>query len=151
MPQVDFYVLKTGSSSALEDFVCRLTQKALKQYGRIFIAIGDDAQLSRLDQRLWESPPESFLPHQIAPQPANADTEQWAFEQTPVLLGSAGQDANQSQVYINLTGDLAPGHENRQRIAEIVIQEPALLAASRERFRFYRDQGYSVQSHDISV
>ena len=35
------------------------------------------------------------------------------------------------------------------RVAEVVVEDPAIRQAARESFRFYREQGYSLQDHRL--
>ncbi|MDT9643845.1 DNA polymerase III subunit chi, partial [Pseudomonas sp. JV245A] len=35
------------------------------------------------------------------------------------------------------------------RIAEVVVEDPAIRQAARESFRFYREQGYPLQDHRL--
>lgn len=50
---------------------------------------------------------------------------------------------------INL-GASVPGFVGQfERVAEIVVEEPAIRQSARERFRFYREQGYALQDHRL--
>jgi DNA polymerase-3 subunit chi len=53
------------------------------------------------------------------------------------------------QVLINLRGD-TPGCFSRfQRLVEIVGADDADREAARARYRFYRDRGYNILTHQL--
>lgn len=61
--RVDFYLLDRDPAEA----VVPLLARAAKQAGeRVLVVSGDAAQISRIDQALWEMAPEAFLAHGIA-------------------------------------------------------------------------------------
>lgn len=142
MTQVDFYVLTSGGVSAALQYTCRLTEKAWRMGHDIYIHTPDANLAEQLDELLWSFSPESFLPH--ARSEASSET---ARER--VLIGSDAP-AGHSDVLVNLTQEIPPFFSRFHRVAEIVCQEPAWLAAGRERYRFYSDRGYPLAKHDIS-
>ena len=66
-----------------------------------------------------------------------------------MALGVGDDPGDHQDLLVNL--DLkVPGFAARfARIAEIVVEEPAIRAAARESFRFYREQGYALQDHRL--
>lgn len=142
MPQVDFYVLDSDSPKARWEFVARLLGKLQSLGKTAHIAVNTDAEAEQLNSLLWAYPPESFLPHQMAADAADPPREDFlisAFPDSPVT----------HDVYINLRHQPPPGHAHLDRLVEVVVQETTVLAATRENFRFYRQQGYPIQSHSI--
>ena len=55
-----------------------------------------------------------------------------------------------SELLINLTPSVPSCFEGFQRIAEIIDGSQAGRSAGRERFRFYRDNGFDPQTHRIA-
>lgn len=142
MPQVDFYVLDTDAPRARWEFVARLLSKLQKLRTSAFIAVDAASEAEQLDALLWAFPPESFLPHCIEAATGESPREPFVISARPEAVAS--QD-----VYINLRQQAPAGHEQLARVVEVVVRESAILAATRRNFRFYREQGYSVQSHAI--
>ncbi|CAM3915198.1 DNA polymerase III subunit chi [Pseudomonas reidholzensis] len=139
MSQVDFYVLPTDSLSARLDFACKLCEKAWRLGHRVYLHCQDAAQRAELDQRLWQFKGEAFVPHDLAEAQADA----------AVALGLGDDPGSHTDLLINLGGKV-PGFVGRfQRVAEIVVEAPAIREAARERFRFYREQGYALQNHRL--
>jgi DNA polymerase III subunit chi len=54
-------------------------------------------------------------------------------------------------VLINLGAEVPQFFGRFERVAELVDQRPELLAQSRERFRFYRERGYELNTHQLKA
>ena len=139
MSKVDFYILPSPAPAARLDFACKLCEKAWRLGHRVYLNCSDSAQRDELDARLWAFKGEAFVPHS-----AREDDPHGA-----VVLGVGDDPGDHQDLLVNL--DLkVPGFAARfARIAEIVVEEPAIRAAARESFRFYREQGYALQDHRL--
>jgi DNA polymerase-3 subunit chi len=141
MTQVDFYVLETPDRGDRFQLSCRLAEKAWSQGHRILVhcASAEDAQ--RMDRLLWVFRDHSFVPHgrvgQVDPG------------LTPVLIAQPGQSADEHDVLINLAPEVPLFFSRFDRVAEPVDADPPARAASRERFKFYRDRGYQPNVHKL--
>ena len=58
-------------------------------------------------------------------------------------------DGHDGDVLINLTPAVPLFFSRFARVAEIVGQDEDSKLSARERFRFYRDRGYALESHTI--
>lgn len=146
MTQVDFYVLPDDQVRSRLEFVCRLTDKLLKLGKPVNIALENQQQLATLDEMLWAYPPESFLPHHSVP--TDSTTEDRA---APITLSHLpDMPVTQEAIYINLRPSPPVDCSPIERLVEVVIQDPAVLTNTRRHFKFYRDQGYPIQSHSLS-
>lgn len=138
MTQIDFYTHVRDK----QQFACKLSAKVLGQGLRVLILTSDEGAAARLDQMLWRIPATGFLPHCRARSPLS--------EVTPVIVDHDPGELPHDQVLLNL-GDARPVFFSRfQRLIEIVTTDGADREAARERFRFYRDRGYEIRSHDMS-
>jgi len=52
-------------------------------------------------------------------------------------------------VLINLAGDVPEFFSRYQRVAEVVDANATRREQSRERYRFYRDRGYKLNTHQV--
>lgn len=137
MTEIDFY---THAEDRLR-VACQLVQKARSRDLKVLVLLADEPQLRALDERLWTFHPHSFLAHCRAEEPHAA--------QTPVLLSCSEGEPPHDQLLINLRSE-APRHFARfTRLLEIVGLEDHDRAQARERFRFYRDRGYTLRSHAL--
>ncbi len=146
MTRVDFYILADSSPRARDIFACRLVEKAYNLGHGVYIHAADASQAQALDKLLWTFKQNSFLPHGLegeSPDP-----------QVPVIIGHQPrlEDPGQSQqrpVLVNLAPEVPLFFSSFERVAEIVDQSETHKTAGRQRYRFYRDRGYSLESHNI--
>ncbi|CAK9891074.1 MULTISPECIES: DNA polymerase III subunit chi [Pseudomonas] len=139
MTKVDFYILPSAAPSARLDFACKLCDKAWRLGHRVYLHCSDAAQRDELDARLWAFKGEAFVPHSPAED----------HPQGSVALGLGDDAGNHQDLLINLDLKVPPFAARFARIAEIVVEEPAIRQAARESFRFYREQGYALQDHRL--
>ncbi|GAB1264840.1 DNA polymerase III subunit chi [Aurantivibrio infirmus] len=154
-PKVDFYVLDKDSVNERLKFVARLLEKLQKLGKSARILVENDESAQTLDDFLWQFPAESFLPHRrFEPSQASSSEEEQSSSNSPVLIQVANQAVGKSETYdvlIDLSTEAASTQFQHPRIVEVVIQEPGILASTRARYKFYREQGYPLQSHPIQI
>jgi DNA polymerase-3 subunit chi len=143
MTQVDFYILDDPAADARLRFVCRLAEKAWQQGHRIYIHTGDAAQSGQLDDLLWSYRAGSFLPHSL-----DDDAE---AERVAIHIGHGGEPRHHDDVLINMGREVPLFFSRFQRVAEVVTGSEEEKQAGRERFRFYRERGYPLDSHTINA
>jgi len=141
MTQVDFYILNDSQPGALPLFTCRLAEKAYRQGHQVFIHTDSVQQLRHLDDLLWTYRDGSFLPHGIH-EPDNPCEQ-------PVLLGHAQAPDGPGDVLFNLATEVPVFFSRYNRVAELVGSEDSQLAAARARYRFYKDRGYTLNTHNL--
>ena len=138
MTTIDFY---TGCADPLA-VAARLIVKAWAQFGHVRVLTPDAAATATLDRQLWQFPATGFVPH-CRLGAACAD-------ETPVIVDHALDHQGPAAVLINLQPSPPPFFSRFERLAEIVSGGDAAAAAGRERWRFYRERGYELRSHDLS-
>jgi DNA polymerase III subunit chi len=141
MTRVDFYLLNDNAETGKNLAVCKLTHKAFSLGHRIYILARDYAQARHLDQLLWTFNQGSFIPHGLSADTPDADI--------PVLIGYDEPPPTHEDVLIQLTMQVPEFFSRFQRVAEVVNGGEEDKATARERFRFYRDRGYALQTHKI--
>ena len=150
MTRVDFYILKgnaarRGPAGAREVFVCRLTEKVYKQGRHIVLHTDSAAAAAAIDALLWTWRQGSFVPHEVCGGDGRDDC--------PVLVNHESEfDGGRRDVLINLNdADEPPLFFSRfERVAEIVDAGAQTAAAARRRYRFYKERGHEMQTHDIA-
>ncbi len=145
MTRVNFYVLNAGSGRQRQVFACRLAEKALGHGLRIYIHTDDAEETACLDELLWTFRDGSFLPHLPAEDARQCDRDQL----TPIVIGHGDMPDPHDGLLINLSGAVPGFFSQFQRVAEIVSGEESDKALARERFRFYRDRGYELETHNL--
>ena len=141
MTRVDFYILRGTEADARALFTCRLSEKAVQHGHQVYINAASDMQLLQLDDLLWTFRAGSFLPHAI-----DNGEEQGAL---PVLLAHGREPRDSHDVLVNLANDVPTFFGRFNRVAELVGAEAAQRAEARNRYRFYKDRGYILHTHDI--
>ena len=139
MTQVDFYVLPKDGSLTLAQAVGRIAEKAVGKGHQVFIQATDEAEAVNVQQGLWTFKAQSFLPSALV---TSQDRE-------PVAIGWEEPGLEYDDVLLNISGAVPDYFSRFRRLAEIVPQDEAKLAASRDAWRFYRDRGYPLAKHDL--
>jgi DNA polymerase III subunit chi len=139
LTQIDFYF---NVENKLQT-ACALSGKAYAR-GLKVLAFCPDAEASqKFSRMLWTAPAISFIPHCAPADPLAAVT--------PVIVDHEGLSLLHDQVLINLRAEWPPFFSRFQRLVEIVSLDEEDCGSARGRFRFYRDRGYAIQTHDLST
>jgi DNA polymerase-3 subunit chi len=145
--RVDFYVLPGTEAGGRLRFTCRLSEKVYGLGQRAYAHMASAAEARQLDELLWTFRAGSFVPHELV----NSRTADAGVP--PVIIG-AGDDFHSDQpsgdVLINLADQIPPFFDRFERIAEIIDGTAECRRLGRERFSFYRDNGYAPDTHDIA-
>jgi DNA polymerase-3 subunit chi len=144
MTQVDFYIMESDSEDARLHLACRIVDKATQQDQHVFINSDSDVVAKKLDDLLWTFSQGSFIPHRIVrDEPELAPIE-------PVIIGLNQPPVGERwDVLVNLAADVPEFFSRYQRVAEVVDGNSLRREQSRERYRFYRDRGYKLNTHQI--
>ena len=138
MTQIDFY---THVPDRLR-MACVLSSKAFARGLKVTVFCADETTVQRLDRMLWTTPAIGFIPHCAPDDPLAAVT--------PVILDCRGENLLNDEVLLNLHPEWPPFFSRYQRLVEIVGVDEADRGLARDRFRFYRDRGYDIRTHDVS-
>ncbi len=134
---MDFHILTSSGVAERLHYACRLTEKAWRQGCRVYLRAESGEQAAELDTLLWTFRDRSFVPHRL--DAAGGDPE-------PVLVGTGdGPEAADPDVLVNLAPEPAPEPALFNRVVEITDSDPAVRDAARQRFRWYREQGYQPE------
>jgi DNA polymerase-3 subunit chi len=142
MTRVDFYLLNDPAPAARDIALCKLAHKAFTLGHRVYVLTGDETEAQRLDQLLWTYSAGSFVPHELS-------AENTPDPLTPVLIGARIPPEGFDDVLISTAPDVPECFSRFQRVAEIVGGDEPDKQRARDRFRFYRDRGYTLQTHPL--
>ncbi len=156
MTQVDFYILDDNSRRNIHQMVCHLCEKALSQKLNVLIYTRSEQQAHIIDELIWTYKSVSFIPHCVLSSgfSPNSEEKNKIFNYPVVIQASASSDQVQipeqyTCLLINLSLQTPFFHQRFQRIAEIVDKDENEKQLARERYRFYRKQGYSLNKYDL--
>ena len=137
MTEVLFY---TNAADKLRA-ACQLSSKALSRKMRVMILTPESRVTDKLSRLLWTTPSIGFNPHcRSADQLASI---------TPIIVDHATEPVIHEEVLINLCNDTPSYFSRFHRLVEIVTRDQDDRALARERYRFYRDRGYEITTHDL--
>jgi DNA polymerase-3 subunit chi len=136
MTQIDFYTHVADKYHT----ACALCAKAVERGMRVWVHTPDAETTAAFDRLLWATPATGFIPHCRADDPL--------AKVTPVIIDHRAEPSH-DEVLLNLHPEQPLFFSRFHRLIEIVSQDESDRTAARERFRFYRDRGYEIHSHDI--
>jgi DNA polymerase-3 subunit chi len=142
--QVDFYILDSDSDDARLKLACKIVDKATQLDHHVYLHSTSDDEARKLDELLWTFAQDSFIPHLVV------RSELGAPPLEPVLIGvNQPPGPGRWDVLVNLAADVPEFFSRYERVAEVVDANPARREQSRERYRFYRDRGYKLNTHQV--
>ncbi|MDO8348392.1 MAG: DNA polymerase III subunit chi [Rugosibacter sp.] len=109
---------------------------------RILVFAPLEKQREALDRLLWTQAATSFTPHCDASSPLANDT--------PVIIAASLDQLAHDECLLNLSNQIPPGFSRFQHLTEIVSTADSDRLPGRERFRFYRERGYPLESRDMA-
>jgi DNA polymerase-3 subunit chi len=142
---VDFYILGAESEDVRLKFACKLADQAMQQSRHVFVNATSDTEARQLDELLWTFIQGSFIPHRVV-RDGDADVA----HREPVLIGlRRAPPSDRWDLMINLAADVPDYFSRYERVAELVDGNATRREQSRDRYRFYRDRGYSLNTHQV--
>jgi DNA polymerase-3 subunit chi len=96
-----------------------------------------------MDKLLWSFQSNSFLPHKIIGT-GGADC--------PIEIGYLNENhapEEHHDLLINLSTAVPCFFARFERLAEIVVQEPSVLEATRNNYRTYANKNYPLHNHQL--
>lgn len=142
MTRVDFYVTPQHEEGARLQLACRIAEKAYNLSNRVYIHTDDPLTASKIDDLLWTFRQGSFIPHCLS-----SDENRQA---SAIVIGHEQAAMDEPQVLINLASAVPEFFSRFERIAEIVAGDDTMRQAARDRFKYYRERGYLLETHELN-
>lgn len=142
MAKIDFYIISDDNDMARFHLCCRLLDKAYQQRKRAFVLCTDKLSAERLDELLWTFRDDSFIPHNLCGEGPKAPP--------PIQIGFGDQTCPHRDILFNMNSEVPENFKNYRRIIEIISQAPESKTCGREHFKFYRQQGFEINTHDLT-
>ena len=142
MTEITFHV-QVGDRLA---YACRLLRKAFSSGAKVVVCAPADLR-DALDRALWEMAPHDFVAH------CRVDSAAASLAASPIVLALPDQLglAAHRQVLVNITQTVPAGFGSFERFIEIVGTAEADVACGRERWKHYRDRGYSLKTAEAAA
>lgn len=146
MSRVDFYVLTNSVTEGKLRYTCRLAHRIYTLGKSAYIQAPSEDQAQRLDDLMWTFDQSTFLPHQR--QGVLHDDG----PQAPITVGHEPPPEDRlADVFISLLEDVPVYADRFNRVAELVDNDPVDKQSARDRFRKYRERGFELETHHVSV
>jgi len=144
MTKVDFHILATTQENDFLTYAARLAQKARSRGHQVLIATEHAEQRLAFSAALWGVQPDAFVGHSSLVDPDHATDGH-----DTIQISDGDGCGRHHDVLINLRQAIPDFFSRFERVFEVVSQQPTLLPASRQRYRFYSDRGYALTRHDL--
>lgn len=144
--KVDFYLIPGTTFSDVGDFCLRLIEKAFSSGHQVHLHCNAPHETEYLNRFLWESKPESFLPHIMLPE-----AEQQAKD-TPITLSHLTWnpvDPHHLDLLVCYSTNLPQEAFSFARTLVIVTAQDDQLNAARALYRDLKASNSDVNIHDL--
>ncbi|MCI0400265.1 MAG: DNA polymerase III subunit chi [Gammaproteobacteria bacterium] len=142
MAHVDFYILDNNGTEHRKRCACALAGKAWHEGHRVYIHASSAEEADAMDQLLWTYNDIAFLPHERVRGDGKSDI--------PILVGCGEHPPSRADVMINLSHPVPPFFSRFAKIIELVDDEATGRELARDRYRFYREHGQTLQTHTLN-
>ncbi|MDQ6989463.1 MAG: DNA polymerase III subunit chi [Mariprofundaceae bacterium] len=117
--------------------IAQLLARRPRLQPHVLILCPDDDFMQQLDERLWTTQAEAFLPHAIAGSDSAENAQQ------PILLTTTMNRDNQPQVLVNGGLEVPTELSGFSHLVDFVdAWDEGLKQAARERFKTYRQLSF---------
>lgn len=137
---MDFYILPGSHGEARTEFAARLCEKALNAGMSVRVLTDTAAQSALASEVFWALRPDAFVPNSLT---EDAHTPTWISAQESLNVA-------ENTLLINLSKKMPAQVSSYARLAEVVIQDPSILEATRKNYSNYKKQGLDSKTHSIS-
>lgn len=141
MTRIDFYLTREASKVDKDITVCKLAHKAFRLGHEIYILTPNSRDAIQLDRLLWTFNAGSFIPHGRSTDEAEAPL--------PVLVGEQEPPERCRDVLISLTATVPDFFSRFGRVVDIVGPTPEARQQARARYRYYREHGHPLETHQL--
>lgn len=134
MTEVSFYHLERQS---LDEALPRLLRRVRERELKAVVLAENTDRIQYLNEKLWTFDPGSFLPH--------GTKEDGFAEDQPIYLTAIEENPASAEVLVVVDGLLPESVASFQRCLDLFNgRDPEALDAARQRWRHYKEAGFSV-------
>ena len=136
MTEVAFY------TNVLDEtrLIGKLIYKAQTVGRKLHISVRNEGHGEKIAKNLYGAEPTSFFAISSSPHSMH--------DLTSAIISNTS-DYGHNDVIINLTSEIPDNFSAFKRVIEIVSQDEENISAARNRYRWYKDRGYSIATHKL--
>jgi DNA polymerase III subunit chi len=139
MTTVDFHVCAAQARRQHDIFVCELIERHWKAGRRVHVHCLDQDMVEALDELLWTYHDTSFIPHAVLHSAEAAHA--------PITLGCTETGIDAMDTLFNLHVEVPGFFSQFERVIETTGHDEHTRQLARGRYRFYKDRGYQLATH----
>jgi len=136
MTEVAFY------TNVLDEtrLIGKLLHKAHNLGRKLHISVRDALEREKIAKNLYGAEPTSFFGISTSPYDVH--------DLTSVIISDIS-DYGHNDIIVNLTSEIPDHFSAFKRVIEIVNQNEENISAGRNRYRWYKDRGYSITTYKL--
>jgi DNA polymerase III subunit chi len=142
MTRIDFHF----NVSDRENYICRLLRKVYRAEQRAVFYAPDIAFVKAVDTGLWALSETDFIPHVHL---ENAEINLVEIIE-PIVLLHQEQETPHCDILVSGSNETPNFFARFERLIEIVSPEITDREIARQRWRWYKDRGYGIQTFDAA-
>ncbi|MEI6414594.1 MAG: DNA polymerase III subunit chi [Pseudomonadota bacterium] len=142
MTHVAFFVLSPQIRGDRFLLACHLAERFQGEKQHLYIHTEGEDATCHMNRLLWTFRQGSFIPHGLA------GTEEDTTVPVSVLIGHHQPPLGSLDRLMNLTHEVPDFFHRFTEVVEPLDQDPAVREAGRARFRFYRERGLKIITHN---
>jgi DNA polymerase III subunit chi len=143
--RVVFNLLGQSAHCPFLDHAHQLLVELSKTKQPVLVVANDQNMLEQLSELLWQKANEHFIAYGIEGEPTAGAAQ--------VLIASTFEVPSKYRQLLNLSSKLPSEQHRFQQIVELVTDKDEAVEAARERYKHYRQQGFTIEhiKHDKFV
>ncbi|MBI2799943.1 MAG: DNA polymerase III subunit chi [Gammaproteobacteria bacterium] len=139
MTSVYFHIVPAQAKRQHDVFVCQLIEREWQTGRTVHVHCCDDTMVASFDDLLWTFRDTSFVPHAIVGASDASGVR--------VMLGCANHSPATHDTLVNLHPEIPAFFSQFERVIETTGHDDNTRQLARERYRFYKDRGYALATH----
>jgi len=140
MQKATFYILDKPDLKSRDLFVCKLIEKLYNNKSKIFVYTSNNTESQNIDIQLWTFRDISFIPHEIF-NSKNANCQ--------ILISDTEPPPDHRDLLINLHPEIPKFYNQFSHILEVVYADAEIKKITRQHYKFYQQNNYELQTHEI--
>jgi DNA polymerase III subunit chi len=128
-----------------EHYICRLLRKIYRAEQRAVFYSPELSLVQSIDQGLWAISETDFIPHVHL-----TDSEiDFSTVVEPIILVNRELETPHCDILVSGSNETPSFFSRFERLIEIVSPEINDRTIARQRWRWYKDRGYGIQTFDV--
>lgn len=143
MTRISFFHGARDRLQAAAQWLAEVQRSDTPAHKAFVVYVPQKEQADALDRLLWTAVATGFTPH--------CQANSALAEETPVLIATHLDAVPRDRHLVNLSNEVPPEFGQFAQMTEIISLDDDVRLPGRERFRFYREKAYPLESHNLAT